>query len=186
MVERKMTLSEEEREREALVVLSALAAGLVAAILWVVHTRLVHYECAVDRDVAVASAGLLLGAFGGALPCHSQRAPCRSCGRGQLRVIRPDRDRKYLAEAAANDAVLVGYRTNGTPFYWSNQLRSMQAICFGQTGAGKSTLLESHYPTGYRPRLSDHYHGWQRRTGASPKPLAGHTRGWKNAPASPD
>jgi hypothetical protein len=142
MVERKMTLSEEEREREALVVLSALAAGLVAAILWVVHTRLF-----------ITNAQLIEMSLWPLLACFWVLSVVRYLVTRNVRrqelwprtapMIRPDRDRKYLAEAAANDAVLVGYRTNGTPFYWSNRLRSMQAICFGQTGAGKSTLLES-------------------------------------------
>jgi hypothetical protein len=142
MVERKMTLSEEEREREALVVLSALAAGLVAAILWVVHTRLF-----------ITNAQLIEMSLWPLPACFWVLSVVRYLATRNARrkevwpratpVIRPDRDRKYLAEAAANDAVLLGYRTNGSPFYWSNRLRSMQAICFGQTGAGKSTLLES-------------------------------------------
>ncbi|MFZ1008208.1 MAG: hypothetical protein WAN65_15315, partial [Candidatus Sulfotelmatobacter sp.] len=40
MDENKMTQQEESREREALVVLYVLAAGIVAVILWIAHARL--------------------------------------------------------------------------------------------------------------------------------------------------
>lgn len=142
MDEHKMTRQEEIREREALVVLYVLAAGIVAVILWIAHSRLFLTN---QQLTELPAWPLLASAFAISV--------LRYFATRQLRreeqwprtapVMVPSADRKYLAEAAAKDAVLVGYRTNGSPFYWTNQLRSMQAICFGQTGAGKSTLLES-------------------------------------------
>lgn len=142
MAEQKMTQMEEIREREALVVLYVLAGGIAAAILWVAHSRLYLtsqqlIELSVWPILTISLAISVLRYFA-----------TRDLRREQLwprtaPVIAADQDRRHLAEAAANDAVLVGYRTNGSPFYWSNQLRSMQAICFGMSGSGKSTLLEA-------------------------------------------
>ena len=142
MDEHKMTQQEEIREREALFVLYVLAGGIVAVILWVAHSRLYltnqHLtELAARPLLAIAFAISVLRYFATRQLRREEQWPRTAP------VIAPSADRKYLAEAAARDAVLIGYRTNGSPFYWSNQLRSMQAICFGQTGAGKSTLLES-------------------------------------------
>jgi hypothetical protein len=142
MDEHKMTQQEEIREREALFVLYVLAGGIVAVILWVAHSRLYltnqHLtELAARPLLAIAFAISVLRYFATRQLRREEQWPRTAP------AITPSADRKYLAEAAARDAVLIGYRTNGSPFYWSNQLRSMQAICFGQTGAGKSTLLES-------------------------------------------
>jgi type IV secretory system conjugative DNA transfer VirD4/TraG family protein len=142
MDENKMTQQEESREREALVVLYVLGAAIVAVVLWIAHARLFLTN---QQLIELPAFPLLAIAFAiSVLRYYATR---------QLRIeeqwprtapaIAPSADRKHLAEAAAKDAVLVGHRTNGSPFYWANHLRSMQAICFGQTGAGKSTLLES-------------------------------------------
>jgi hypothetical protein len=142
MAERKMTQAEEIREREALVVLYVFAGAIVAVILWVAHARLFITN---QQLVAISLWPLLASFWAISVLRHFAT---RNVRREDLwprpaPVIAFDEDQKHLAEAVANDAVLVGYRTNGAPFYWSNRLRSMQAICFGMSGSGKSTLLEA-------------------------------------------
>ena len=142
MDENKMTQQEESREREALVVLYVLAGGILAMILWIAHARLFLTtaqltELSALPLPAIAFAISVLGYFATRRLRREEQWP------RTFPAIAPRADRKHLAKAAAKDAVLVGYRTNGSPFYWANHLRSMQAICFGQSGAGKSTLLES-------------------------------------------
>ena len=141
-MEQKMTLSEESREREAVVVLYFLAAGTVAVVLWVVHARLfITNEQLIEMLLwpLVASFWAVSALrYFVTRNAHRQEVWPRATP-----VIPPHIERKHLAEAAANDSVLLGYRTNGTPFYWSNELRSTQAICYGQSSTGKSTLLES-------------------------------------------
>jgi type IV secretory pathway TraG/TraD family ATPase VirD4 len=142
MDENKMTQQEESREREALVVLYVLGAAIVAVVLWIAHARLFLTN---QQLIELTAFPLLAIAFAiSVLRYYATRQLRREEQWPRTApVIAPSADRKHLAEAAAKDAVLVGHRTNGSPFYWANHLRSMQAICFGQTGAGKSTLLES-------------------------------------------
>jgi len=142
MDEQKMTQQEEIHEREAMVVLYVLGAAIVAMALWVAHRRLFMttaqlIELPALPLPAIAFAISVLGYFATRRLRREEQWP------RTFPAIAPRADRKHLAKAATKDAVLVGYRTNGSPFYWANHLRSMQAICFGQSGAGKSTLLES-------------------------------------------
>ena len=185
MDEQKMTQQEEIREREALVVLYVLAGGIVAVILWVAHSRLFLtnqqlIELAAWPLLAIAFAISVLRYFATRQLRREEQWPRTAP------VIAPSADRKHLAEAAAKDAVLVGYRTNGSPFYWTNQLRSMQAICFGQTGSGKSTLLESITQQDIArgcPIIIMDGKGEQKLLQSLMPAIR---RGWKNAPASPD
>ena len=142
MDENKTTQQEESREREALVVLYVLGAAIVAVVLWIAHARLFLTN---QQLIELPAFPLLAIAFAISVLRHyaTRQLRIEEQWPRTAPVIAPSADRKHLAEAAAKDAVLVGHRTNGSPFYWANHLRSMQAICFGQTGAGKSTLLES-------------------------------------------
>ena len=173
----KMTQQEEIHEREAMVVLYVLGAAIVAAVLWVAHSRLFLttaqlIELSALPLPAIAFAISVLGYFATRRLRREEQWP------RTFPAIAPRADRKHLAEAAAKDAVLVGYRTNGSPFYWANHLRSMQAICFGQSGAGKSTLLESltqqDIARGHPIIIMDGK-GEQELLQTT---LAGHTRGW--------
>jgi hypothetical protein len=142
MAEPKMTQAEEIREREALVILYVFAGAIVAAILWVAHARLfITNQQLVELTLWLLLA--ILWILSALLHFATREVRREALWPRTAPVIASDQERKHLAEAAANDAALVGYRTNGSPFYWSNQLRSMQAICFGMSGSGKSTLLEA-------------------------------------------
>jgi Type IV secretory system Conjugative DNA transfer len=57
--------------------------------------------------------------------------------------ISPAEDRKQLDRARAQDAILLGYDIYGEPVFWSNDVRTYQANCFGMTGGGKTTLLHN-------------------------------------------
>jgi hypothetical protein len=142
MAERKMTQQEEIREGEVLVVLYVLGAALVAVLLWIAHSRL-FLSAAQLIELPALPFPAIAFAISVLVYFVTRRSRREEQWPRSFPVIAPRADRKHLALAAAKDAVLVGYRTSGAPFYWANQLRSMQAICFGQTGAGKSTLLES-------------------------------------------
>ena len=185
MDENKMTQQEEIREREALVVLYVLGAAIVAVVLWVAHARLFLTN---QQLIELPAFPLLAIAFAiSVLRYYATRKLRREEQWPRTApAIAPSADRKHLAEAAAKDAVLVGHRTNGSPFYWANHLRSMQAICFGQTGAGKSTLLESLTQQDIArgcPIIIMDGKGEQKLLQSL---LPAIRRGWQNAPASPD
>src|SRR5204862_273484 len=59
-----------------------------------------------------------------------------------IRVSR-ERDRKNVAKAWAQDAVVLGHDANGNPWNWPDRVRVMQGIVLGQTGSGKTTLLRN-------------------------------------------
>ena len=49
--------------------------------------------------------------------------------------------RKAAQEAERQGVTFLGYENDGTPVYWTNDQRSMQANLPGQSGAGKTNLL---------------------------------------------
>jgi hypothetical protein len=53
------------------------------------------------------------------------------------------KEEKYLKEARRRSAVLLGYDIFGKPFYWSDDVRTMQSNAFGMTGSGKTNLLKA-------------------------------------------
>lgn len=52
-------------------------------------------------------------------------------------------ERKEMSEAHPDGRILLGHTYDHKPFYWTNQMRSMQTIAAGASGAGKSTLIEN-------------------------------------------
>jgi type IV secretory pathway TraG/TraD family ATPase VirD4 len=140
--DKKMTNQEEVREREALVILYILGAAVVACILWIAHKRLYL----TNQQLVEISLWFILAGF--LLVSTIRHFATKEARREEIwpktsPVIPAAVDRKSTADAAKADKVLIGYRTDGTPFSWSNSMRSMQGICFGQSGSGKTTLLES-------------------------------------------
>ncbi len=51
------------------------------------------------------------------------------------------KDREYVGKAFARNSVIAGYNIHGQPWYWSDEIRRMQALLLGQSGSGKTTLL---------------------------------------------
>lgn len=51
------------------------------------------------------------------------------------------KDRDYVRKAFARNSVVAGYDVHRRPWYWSDEIRRMQALLLGQSGSGKTTLL---------------------------------------------
>jgi hypothetical protein len=57
--------------------------------------------------------------------------------------VRPEKDRKAIAGAHKQNAIVLGYNVHGEPWYWPDATRVMQSVVFGATGSGKTTLLKN-------------------------------------------
>lgn len=51
------------------------------------------------------------------------------------------KDREYMAKAFARNSVIGGYGVENQPWYWSDDIRRMQALLLGMSGSGKTTHL---------------------------------------------
>lgn len=54
-----------------------------------------------------------------------------------------EKDRKAVAAAQKQNAIVLGYNVHGEPWYWPDSTRVMQSVVFGATGSGKTTLLKN-------------------------------------------
>lgn len=57
--------------------------------------------------------------------------------------VSPEKDRKMVAAAHTQNAIVLGYNVHGEPWYWPDSTRVMQSVVFGATGSGKTTLLKN-------------------------------------------
>ena len=57
--------------------------------------------------------------------------------------VSQEKDRKAVAEARTQNAIVLGYNVHGEPWYWPDSTRVMQSVVFGATGSGKTTLLKN-------------------------------------------
>ena len=57
--------------------------------------------------------------------------------------VSPEKDRKAIAPAHRQNAIVLGYNVHGEPWYWPDSTRVMQSVVFGATGSGKTTLLKN-------------------------------------------
>ena len=57
--------------------------------------------------------------------------------------VSPEKDRKAVAAAHTQNAIVLGYNVHGEPWYWPDSTRVMQSVVFGATGSGKTTLLKN-------------------------------------------
>jgi type IV secretory pathway TraG/TraD family ATPase VirD4 len=57
--------------------------------------------------------------------------------------VSPEKDRKAVAMAHRQKAIVLGYNVHGEPWYWPDSTRVMQSVVFGATGSGKTTLLKN-------------------------------------------
>jgi hypothetical protein len=53
------------------------------------------------------------------------------------------KDRKVVAAAFKENAIVLGYNVHGDPWLWPDAVRIMQSVVFGATGSGKTTLLKN-------------------------------------------
>jgi hypothetical protein len=51
------------------------------------------------------------------------------------------KDRQYVRTAFARNSVIGGYSVENQPWYWSDDIRRMQALLLGMSGSGKTTHL---------------------------------------------
>src|SRR6266853_1397905 len=58
-------------------------------------------------------------------------------------VIPARKDERAIESAWNQNAVLLGYDMDETPWLWPDQVRVMQGIVLGMTGSGKTTLLKN-------------------------------------------
>jgi hypothetical protein len=58
-------------------------------------------------------------------------------------VVSPKKDDRLTRQAWSQNAVVLGYDIQGTPWLWPDQVRVMQGIVLGMTGTGKTTLLRN-------------------------------------------
>lgn len=57
--------------------------------------------------------------------------------------VSPKKDRKSVAVAHKQNAIVLGYNVHGEPWHWPDRTRVMQSVVFGATGSGKTTLLKN-------------------------------------------
>src|SRR5208282_4610720 len=122
MPDPKMTHQEEIREREAVIVLYIFGAAIVAAVLWIAHTRLFLTD---QQFVELSLWPILTVSFAiSAVRYFATREQRRAELWPQTSpVITSEQDKQHLAEAVKKDAVLIGHRTTGEPFFWSQEQR---------------------------------------------------------------
>lgn len=51
------------------------------------------------------------------------------------------KDREYVTTALGQNSVVGGYTVENQPWYWSDDIRRLQALLLGMSGAGKTTQL---------------------------------------------
>ncbi|MHB1839922.1 MAG: type IV secretion system DNA-binding domain-containing protein, partial [Acidobacteriaceae bacterium] len=128
-------------EQEALLFGAFLFLALVGVLVWFVHDRL--YVTA--REVTEATIfGVLAMLYIFQIiryRLHRKERLTDMWPKPRIRVSLEDEE-KYLQEAASQDSVLLGYDEMGKPFYWKNEIRSMQSTAIGSTGSGKTELLK--------------------------------------------
>lgn len=138
----QMTAQEESRERGAYVALMMIGAILLGVVLWIAHVRLHFTNEQLAEMCAWPGLGILFAVS--VIRYYATKEQRRQEIWPKARPIVSDlRDRQYFDEAVKDSKTLVGYRDNGEPFFWSNDMRTMQTICFGKSGSGKSVLLYS-------------------------------------------
>jgi hypothetical protein len=128
-------------EQEALLFGAFLFLALVGVLVWFVHGRLYITS---QQVIEVTIYCMLATLYCFQIALYYMRRDeklAEMWPKPRIRIL-PDEDAKYLQEAAAQDSVLLGYDEAGKPFFWKNEIRSMQSIAIGSTGAGKTELLK--------------------------------------------
>ena len=132
--------SPQEEHREAMTIFTWLCLILLAGVVWVANRGLL---LRLPQTIAIMA---FLG-----LPIFYLIVVVRYCfelpqllakqwPRPRLCVSRTNA-RKSAQEAERQGVTFLGYENDGTPVYWTNDQRSMQANLPGQSGTGKTNLL---------------------------------------------
>src|SRR5260370_3356840 len=139
MIQHAENSGREMTNAEAGVVGAVLGFGLIALLLYLAVER---YHI---RKEQLAEAGLYLLGIGAAVIAPVLRQ-FTTRGRRNKRppFVIPARKNERAIESAWNqNAVLLGYDMDETPWLWPDEVRVMQGIVLGMTGSGKTTLLKN-------------------------------------------
>src|SRR5258708_18868863 len=118
-------------------------AGLILFTLWFLGTKAYHFT---DLQMVEFLVYFILGIGmpGIAVWVLMKR---RDWKENQRRypplVMSPAVDAKHVEKGWDQNAVVLGYDVQGTPWLWPDKVRVMQGIVVGMTGSGKTTLLKN-------------------------------------------
>src|SRR5438128_2266465 len=139
MIQHSENSRREMTNAEAGVVGAVLGFGLIALLLYLAVER---YHI---RKEQLAEAGLYLFVIAAAVIAPVLRK-LTTRGRRSKRppfVIPARKDERAIESAWNQNAVLLGYDLDETPWLWPDEVRVMQGIVLGMTGSGKTTLLKN-------------------------------------------
>jgi len=132
--------SPQEEHREAMMVFTWLFLILLAGVVWVANRGLL---LRLPQTIAImAFLGLPIFYLIVVVRYYFElpQLLAKQWPRPRLCVSRGNA-RKAAQEAERQGVTFLGYENDGTPVYWTNDQRSMQANLPGQSGAGKTNLL---------------------------------------------
>src|SRR5438105_904548 len=121
------------------VVLMCLGCGGILILLYIATTC---WYFSVRQIQEISAYSLLTLGFSYLFLWHVLTRRRRTAEKWPIRISR-QRDRRNLAQAWGQDAVVLGYDAFGNPWLWPDRVRVMQGIVLGQTGSGKTTLLRN-------------------------------------------
>jgi hypothetical protein len=134
--------SARDPHQEAMLVIGVLSVGVLQAFFYLASARFHIYRIQlIELSVYLAGMSLMLWEVL-RFTLTRQRQKEEAWPHPKLYIARRQ-DQKYLADAHANNSIVLGYDINGKPWRWTDEIRVMQANAFGMTGAGKSTLLSN-------------------------------------------
>src|SRR6266850_2787910 len=139
MIQHSENSRREITNAEAGVVGAVLGFGLIALLLYLAVAR---YHI---RKEQLVEAGLYLFVIAAAVIAPVLRK-FTTRGKRNKRppfVIPARKDERAIESAWNQNAVLLGYDMDETPWLWPDEVRVMQGIVLGMTGSGKTTLLKN-------------------------------------------
>src|SRR5579872_3613966 len=139
MIQHSENSRREMTNAEAGVVGAVLGFGLIALLLYLAVER---YHI---RKEQLVEAGLYLFVIAAAVIASVLRK-FTTRGKRNKRppfVIPARKDERAIESAWNQNAVLLGFDMDETPWLWPDEVRVMQGIVLGMTGSGKTTLLKN-------------------------------------------
>src|SRR6202451_1861503 len=139
MIQHSENSRREITNAEAGVVGAVLGFGLIALLLYLAVDR---YHI---RKEQLVEAGLYLFVIAAAVIAPVLRK-FTTRGKRNKRppfVIPARKDERAIESAWNQNAVLLGYDMDETPWLWPDEVRVMQGIVLGMTGSGKTRLLNN-------------------------------------------
>src|SRR6266700_1493653 len=139
MIQHSENSRREMTNAEAGVVGAVLGFGLIALLLYLAVER---YHI---RKEQLVEAGLYLFVIAAAVIAPVLRTFTTRAKRNKRPpfVIPARKDERAIESAWNQNAVLLGYDMDETPWLWPDEVRVMQGIVLGMTGSGKTTLLKN-------------------------------------------